>query len=193
MSKFVVPHHMGICCARECHNRVANLRQLQTINLLLLVCSEHNHHEVFRPTGGDASADTKETVCVARQTGRAVVSVRTSKNLQYKVCYLWSLSWRCTVNSIHLHIYIRSLRNYGILILKVELWICTCIHWLWEGVIAGCSNWLLSNRQQITCISQMEQYLSSSGRGIASNEAEEAVASSLFCVRTRASIGGVLA
>ena len=30
-------------------------------------------------------------------------------------------------------------------------------------------------------------------RGVASSEAEEAVASSLFCVRTRASIGGVLA
>ena len=30
-------------------------------------------------------------------------------------------------------------------------------------------------------------------RGVASNEAEEAVASSLFCVRTRRSIGDVLA
>ena len=29
------------------------------------------------------------------------------------------------------------------------------------------------------------------GRGVASNEAEEAVASSLFCVRTRARIGDV--
>ena len=29
-------------------------------------------------------------------------------------------------------------------------------------------------------------------RGVASNEAEEAVASSLFCVRTRARIGDVL-
>ena len=49
--------------------------------LLLPVCSERCYHdpEVFRPIGDDASVDTKETVCVARQTGRTVVSVRTSK------------------------------------------------------------------------------------------------------------------
>ena len=71
---------MWVSYASECHNKVrrTNLRKLRTTCHFWYVLS-HRYCEAFRPVGGDASADTKETVCVARQTAWAVMSAQTSK------------------------------------------------------------------------------------------------------------------